>query len=432
MKPKKLSLKKNAELLSKVKELIPGCAQTFSKSPSQFTVGAAPNFLERGKGCKVYDVDGNEYIDYALALGAITLGYSYPAVDKAIADQMKKGINFSLSSPLEYELARTMKEIIPCAEMARFGKNGSDATSGAVRAARGLTGRDIIIACGYHGWQDWFIATTTRDKGIPDAVKKLTKTFTYNDPASLEKVLEENKGNVAAVILEPTGVVRPDKNFLKEVKRLTHKHGALLIFDEIVTGFRFALGGCQEYFGVVPDMACFGKGMGNGVPISAVVGKKKYMKVFDEIFFSFTAGGEALSLAAALAVIKEMRGKKCLDKMAATGQKMLEGYNALSKKHGLEAHTSCWGYPIRNIVSLKDEKGQESLLLKTFFQQEAVARGVLFVGYHNFSFSHTDADIRKTLNVYDEVMAELKDALAKGDIRKRLRGKELQPVFRKI
>ncbi|MBI5190042.1 MAG: aminotransferase class III-fold pyridoxal phosphate-dependent enzyme [Nitrospirae bacterium] len=429
------SFKKSVELLAQVRGIIPGAAQTFSKGPTQFSAGSAPNFIVSGKGCRLTDLDGNELIDYSSSLGAVTLGYAYPAVDRAVAAQMKRGMSLTLPSPLEYELGMVLKDIYPCAEMVRYGKNGSDATSGAVRAARAITGREVVACCGYHGWQDWYIATTTRDRGIPGGVKALTKTFDYNDPASLERVFEENNGNVACVIMEATGVVRPEKNFLKEVKRITHKHGALLIFDEVVTGFRLALGGAQEFFGVVPDMACIGKGMGNGMPISAVVGKKRFMKVFDEIFFSFTFGGEALSLAASLATISEMKRHDVPGHMARMGQTLMDGYNALAKKHGLEDVTKCVGYPCRNIVSLKDETGQESLLVKTFFQQEAVARGVLFCGYHNYTLSHKVRDILATLSAYDGALAELKDALGKGgsrEIKKRLNGELLQPVFRKL
>ncbi|MCL6648799.1 MAG: aminotransferase class III-fold pyridoxal phosphate-dependent enzyme, partial [Chloroflexi bacterium] len=260
-------LERSLALKARAARRIPTLAQTFSKAPTQFVQGVAPVYLERGAGSHVWDVDGNEYIDYPMALGPVILGHNEPAVTAAAIAQLERGIAFSLPHPLELELAELLVEVIPCAEMVRFGKNGSDATSGAIRAARALTGRDLIACCGYHGWQDWFIGTTSRSRGVPAAVRALTRVFRYNDLASLEQVFAEHPGQVAAVILEPVGVVPPQPGFLEGVRELAHRHGALLIFDEVVTGFRLALGGAQQLFGVTPDLACFGKALGNGFPV---------------------------------------------------------------------------------------------------------------------------------------------------------------------
>src|SRR2546422_4445450 len=287
------SLARSREYFARARKVIPSCTQTFSKGPTQFVQGVAPNFLERGRGSHVWDVDGNEYVDYVMALCPIVLGYDDPDVIAAVQRQLADGVTFSLAHPLEVEVAEALAKIVPCAEMVRFGKNGSDATAGAVRVARAYTGRDLVVCCGYHGWQDWFIGTTTRDRGVPGAVKALTKTFQYNDLKSLDRVLTEHRGQVAVVIMEPVIFQEPAPGFLEGVRDLTHRHGALLVFDEIVTGFRFGLGGAQEYFGVTPDLACFGKGMANGLPISAIVGRADVMKLFEEVFFSFTFGGEA-------------------------------------------------------------------------------------------------------------------------------------------
>ncbi|MEW6070046.1 MAG: aminotransferase class III-fold pyridoxal phosphate-dependent enzyme, partial [Candidatus Thermoplasmatota archaeon] len=271
-------LTKSYKYLEKAKKIIPGGTQTFSKSYNQFPLGVSPIYLQRGKGCYVWDIDNNKYIDYILALAPVILGYSYPRVDKAIKDQLKSGIIFSLPHPLELELAEKLTKIIPCCEMVRFGKNGSDATSGAIRVARAFTGRDKIACCGYHGWQDWYICSTTRDKGIPKSIHNLTYTFKYNNIESLEKIFDENKNELAAVILEPISTIEPKNNFLKKVKKITHENDAILIFDEIVTGFRLAVGGAQEYYNVTPDLACLGKSMANGMPLSAIVGKEELMK----------------------------------------------------------------------------------------------------------------------------------------------------------
>ena len=270
--------------------LIPSGSQTFSKGPSQFVQGVAPVFLKRGSGSHVWDVDGNEYVDYMMALGPVILGHNFLAVTEAATRQMADGVAFSQAHPLEVELAELLVETIPCAEMVRFGKNGSDATSAAVRVARAYTEREMVACCGYHGWQDWYIGTTTRNRGVPRAVQELTATFRYNDLASLEQIFARHPCQVAAVIMEPIGIEEPRDGFLEQVRELATREGTILIYDEVITGFRLAMGGAQEHFGVVPDLACFGKAMGNGFPISTVVGRRDIMELFDEVFFSSTFG----------------------------------------------------------------------------------------------------------------------------------------------
>lgn len=431
VKPGRVTLSTSFRLKNKAEKVIPGCSQTFSKGPSQFVQKSSPVFLEKGKGSHVWDVDSNEYIDYAMALGPIILGHNFPSVTAAVKKVLSSGSIFSLPHRFEYELSELLCEIIPCAEMVRFGKNGSDATSGAVRVSRAFTGRDKIACCGYHGWQDWYIATTARNKGIPAQVKKLTLTFEYNKIASLEKIFSEHKNEIACVIMEPVGVVEPEDNFLQRVKDLTHKNGAVLIFDEVVTGFRLALGGAQEYFKVIPDIACVGKAMGNGYPVSALVGKKEIMKLFEEVFFSFTFGGEIISLAAAIATIKTFREKKVIPHIWEQGRKIRDGYNVLAAAYGLDGYTSCVGLPPRTVVNFKDLRGQNNLYMKSLFQQECIRRGILFTGGHNVCFSHSNEDIDYTLRVYRTVFEILKNAIRKNNVRTLIKGVPLQPIFRK-
>jgi len=425
------SLRRSDELTARATRVIPSCTQTFSKAPTQFVRGVAPTFLARAQGSHVWDVDGNEYIDYPMALGPVILGHNYPRITDAVTRQMADGVAFSLPHPLEVDVAEMLTEIIPCADMVRFGKNGSDATSGAVRAARAYTGRETIACCGYHGWQDWYIGTTTRNKGVPEAVRRLTVPFEYNNLESLERVFAEHPGQVAGVILEPIGVVEPGPNFLQQVRELATREGALLIFDEIITGFRLALGGAQEYFGVTPDLACFGKGMANGFPIAAIVGRREVMQIFDEVFFSFTFGGETLSLAAAFATITEMRSKDIVSYLWEQGKKLQDGYGVLAKQFGLERYTVCIGLPPRTVIAFRDKMGEESLLLKSLFQQECLKRGVLFSGGQNLSYSHSDADVEYTLRVYRTAMEVLADALEAEDVERRLEGDPVEPVFRR-
>lgn len=426
-----MKLDNSLKFYSKAMGLIPSATQTFSKGPKQYPFGVSPIFLERGQGSHVWDVDGNEFIDYPMALGAVLLGHCYPAVNKAIERQLQNSILHTLPHALESELSELLVEIIPCAEMVRFGKNGSDATAGAIRAARAYTGRDKIVCCGYHGWQDWYIGTTTRNKGVPKVIQNLTMTFQYNDISSLAKLFDEHKAEIAAVIMEPVGVVAPKEDFLNKVKEITKKNGALLIFDEVVSGFRMSLGGAQEYFNVIPDLACFGKGMGNGMPISVVVGKKEIMRIFDEVFFSFTFGGECLSLAAALATVKEIKEKDVLAKIWDLGAKLKDGYNALVNGMDLGNITECVGFPPHTVILFKDIGSYDPLVLRTLFQQEAIQRGVLAIGVHNMCYSHSQADIDRTLDVYRQTLEVMKEAVSLGDLKKYIKGEIVQPVFRK-
>lgn len=428
---KPLKITRSKELKARAEKIIPSCSQTFSKSPTQFVQGVAPIFIERGEGCHVWDVDGNEYIDYPMALGPIVLGYNYRPVTEAVVRQMKLGMTFSLPHPLEVHLAERLVQIVPCAEMVRFAKNGSDATSGAIRVARASTGRDRVACCGYHGWQDWYIGTTSRNKGVPKAVSNLTHPFEYNKIQTLERIFAKYPGEVAAVIMEPIGVIEPEPDFLEKVRTLTHQEGALLIFDEIITGFRLSLGGAQQHFKITPDLACFGKAIANGFPLSAVVGKRDIMKLFDEIFFSFTFGGETLSLAAALATLAEMQARPVIDHLWTQGEKLKKGYNQLAQEFGLTPYTSCVGLAPRTVVGFRDAEGNESLLLKSLFQQECLKQGVLFTGSQNVSFSHTDQDIEQTLNVYERGLKTLAQSIELADTAKRLEGLPVEPVFRK-
>jgi glutamate-1-semialdehyde 2,1-aminomutase/spore coat polysaccharide biosynthesis protein SpsF len=392
----------------------------------------APVFLVRGLGSHVWDADGNEYIDFPMALGPVILGHGYPAVDEAVRRQMAQGSSFSLPHPLEIEVAEQLAEMVPCAEMARFGKNGSDATAGAVRLARAYTGRDLVACCGYHGWQDWYIGTTTFSRGVPKAVRQLTSTFEYNNIESLKRILDQHRKQVAAVILEPIGIVEPEGNFLQRVRDLCSREGCLLIFDEVITGFRLARGGAQEHFGVVPDLACFGKAMANGYPLSAVVGPREIMKNFEQTFFSFTFGGETLSLAASLATMKEIAEKEVIAHNWEQGVKIKDGVNVLAREFGVEKFVRCVGLPPRTVVSFSDESGRESLLVKSLFQQECLKRGVLFSGGHNLCYSHSHEDIEYALRVYRTAMEITGEAIRRDKINESLEGEPVQPVFRRV
>lgn len=419
-------------------KVIPGASQTFSKGANQHVHGVAPVMLQRGKGCRVWDVDGNEYIDYIQGLLPNILGYADDEVNAAASAQLAEGHSFSLPHPLEVELAERLTRLIPCAEMVRFGKNGSDATSGAVRAARAYTKRERIACCGYHGWQDWYIGSTLRHAGVPQAVRELTHPFAYNDLAALRTVLSAHPGEFAAVIMEPFNFFQPDPGYLQSVKELAHQHGALLIFDEICSGFHLGLGGAQKKFAVTPDLACFGKAMGNGFPIAAVVGRADVMHTFEDIFFSFTFGGEVASMAACLKVLDILEHTDALARMASVGRTLQDGFNTLAKLAGLYPQLECIGEPVWALLKFRDGVGEnaaetggsDSLLTRSLFSQECVKRGVLLLVTHNLSAAHDHRAVEDTLRAYACVIKTLAVWLKDANPSRFLEGPAIAPVFK--
>ncbi len=418
------------QLLERALRTIPLGSQTFSKSKTQYPIGVSPFFIQRGRGSHVWDVDNNEYIDFINSLAAITLGYCDPDVDAAVRTQLDDGVIFSLPHSLEMEVAEQLVKLVPCAEMVRFGKNGSDATSGAIRLARAFTHRDRVAVCGYHGWQDWYVGTTARNRGVPQATRDLSHTWTYNDIESLAKLFRDYPDQIAAVILEPMNVVEPLPGFLESVKELAHKHGALLIFDETVTGFRYSIGGAQQHFGVTPDLATFGKGLANGYPVSAVTGRADVMKLMEEVFFSFTFGGEALSLAAALATMKKLEREPVTETLYRQGKKILVELDALIEDAGAADFLSVAGNPTWSFMLIKDTNTYSQWQIKTLFLQEMFARGILTIGTHNVSYSHSDADLNKLFSAYGEVIPLLTEAVRSKKLETMLRCEPLQPLFK--
>ncbi|WP_084158851.1 aminotransferase class III-fold pyridoxal phosphate-dependent enzyme [Solidesulfovibrio alcoholivorans] len=425
-----LALSRSREWAERSGRVIPGRAQTFSKGSNQYVSGTAPLFLERGKGCLAYDVDGNEYVDYVQGLLPNILGYAHDGVNAAAAAALARGVSFSLPHPVEVELAERLTRLIPCAEMVRFGKNGSDATSGAVRAARAYTGRDRVACGGYHGWQDWYIGSTTRNAGVPGAVSALTHPFPYNDLPALEAVLDAHPGEFAAVILEPVNFFEPAPGYLAGVKELAHKHGAVCIFDEICSGFHMGLGGAQALYGVTPDLACFGKAMGNGFPISCVVGRADVMRTFEDVFFSFTFGGEAMSMAAALAVLDVLEGTDALARMRSNGQVLQNGLNVLAREAGLSERIRCVGFPTWSLIKFSGADGGDGYLERSLFSQEAVKRGILILVTHNMCAAHDAAAVDRTLAAYAAVFKTMAAWLSDKDPASHLEGGMIRPVFK--
>ncbi len=415
--------------LNQAEKIIPLGAQTFSKSKTQFPLGVSPYFATHAKDAYLYDVDGNKYLDFINSLAAITLGYQDPDVLRVVKEQLSKGTVFSLSTTLEYEVAENICDMVPCAEMVRFGKNGTDATSAAIRLARAFTGKEHIIVCGYHGWQDWYIGSTARDLGVPKAVKDLTHTFEYNNLNSLEMVLNQYEDQIAAIIMEPVNVSLPQKGFLEGVQSLAKKHGAVFIFDETITGFRFANGGAQEYFGITPDLACFGKGLANGYPLSAVVGKKDVMMGMEDIFFSGTFGGEALSLAAANAVLKKLKSEPVISHFWTLGKQLQQGLNELINTYSFNEIFYLSGCNVWSFFNINDTSFATAYELKTLMLQEMFGQGILNLGVHNISYAHTKTMVQKLINGYEVFFTKVEECRRNG-IDSTLKCEPLEPLFK--
>lgn len=403
--------------------------QTLAKGPGQYTKGVAPKYLQRGKGSHVWDVDGNEYIDYNAAIGPLSLGYCYPAVDEAIKKQLEDGITFSLIHPLEVVVSEMLQEIIPNAEAVKIAKTGADVCSAAIRVSRAFTGRDKIFCCGYHGWHDWYIGITSRNAGIPEAIQNMTYTFEYNDIESIKSALDDT---VAALILEPFIFEAPKPGFLKQLAEVCRENGTLLIFDEMWTGFRIALGGAQEYFDVKPDLAVYSKACANGMPIAFLTGRADVLEALNSTVFSYTTfGGEALSLAATVATINELRDKNVPKYLDEKGALLKDGYNQIAIEMGMDIYTRCVGYNCRSMVTFTPEAGN-GLEVKALMQQEMIKRGVLWAGFHNMCYSHGDEDIAYTLSAYRDVMPIMKEAITSGNVKQYMKGEPLEAVFRKV
>ncbi|MEX0764800.1 MAG: aminotransferase class III-fold pyridoxal phosphate-dependent enzyme [Nitrosopumilaceae archaeon] len=424
-----MTLKKSFKLLEQSRKLIPSLTQTFSRAAYTFVEGAFPVYAEKGKGSHFFDVDGNEYIDYLCGLGPVVLGHCYPKVDRSIRKQLEDGIIFSLPHRLEIEVSELLCSIIPCAEMVKFSKTGSGSATGAVRAARAITKRDKIAYWGSGGvWHDWFAGIISRNQGVPQFNKDLIFLFDYNNIESLESIFEENKNEIACVFMEPAIFESPDNNFLKKVKKLTKANGSVLIFDEIVTAFRLANGGGQELFGVEPDITVLGKGIANGMPLSAVVGKEEYMKSFDDVFFSTTYASETLSLAASRATITEFIEKPVVRKMWDIGNLLMNEFNKVAKEYSLDIMMT--GYPVRIRLMAKDRQGEDSILIRSLLIQELVKRGIfMHPAIEYVSFSHTKEDIKKTITAVADSLTVVKKAMTSNDISSYLDGKPATPVY---
>lgn len=408
----KLKLELSEKYYNEALKMIPGAVAGIRR-PYNFVPGEYPIFFDNAKGGKVYDVDGNEYLDYLCAYGPIIIGHREEEIDNAVIEQMKnKGFCFSLVQPIQNRLAAKLIEIIPSAEMVVFVKTGSDATSTAIRVARGATERTKVVRCGYHGWHDWCVEVKG---GIPQKLYEDVYEVHYNDLDELEDVMKKHGDDMAAIIITPVGhplaekVQMPKPGYLEGVRALADKYGTVLIFDEIRSGFRFSLGGAQKVFGVTPDISVFGKAIANGYPISVVVGKEKYMKVLaDKVFLSSTFFPNSLEQIAALKTIEILERDKVLDIIAEKGNKFAAKVEEIVKNSGYDAEFS--GAPYMPFITFNRDKDQLYKKLRPAFYTELIRRKVFLQPYHHgyIAYRHTDEDLDYTANMIAEAFGELK------------------------
>jgi glutamate-1-semialdehyde 2,1-aminomutase len=433
------SFRRSRELRERFHAVVPGGSHTYAKGDDQFPEGLAP-YLSRGKGCRVWDVDGNEFVEYGSGLRAVTLGHAYPPVAAAATREIANGCNFVRPSPIELDTAEQLLGLIKGAEMVKFAKNGSDVTSAAIRLSRAYTGRDYVAVCAEHPFfsvDDWFIGTTPMAAGIPKNVRDLTLKFHYNDPASVRSLFERYPGQIACLIMEPEKETPPRDGFLHEVQRLCRDEGAVYVLDENITGFRWHNAGGQGFHEIVPDLSCFGKGLGNGFAVSALAGKRELMRLGgidhdrERVFLlSTTHGAERHALAAAQEAMRTYEREPVIGHLWRQGERLVRGIGKSVAEHRLEGHFGTIGRPCCLVYETRDADKLPSQPFRTLFLQETIKRGILAPSLV-VNYSHTDADVDRTLDAIHDALFVYRRALEEG-IDKYLVGRPVKPVFRKL
>lgn len=433
-----MNFDKSDNLRAKAHSLIPGGCHTYAKGDDQYPV-LSPGFIVRGEGCHVWDIDGNEFIEYGMGLRAVTLGHAYPPVVAAASRQMQLGNNYTRPSALEVECAEALVDLIDGAEMVKFAKNGSDVTTAAVRLARAYTGRDLVAICAdqpFFSVDDWFIGTTAMDAGIPKTISKLTVSFRFNDIDSVKVLFRQYPNQIACIVMEAATAAEPAEGFLAELRRLCSEQGTLLILDEMITGFRWHLQGAQKYYGIDPDLSTFGKALGNGFSIAALAGKREIMErgglthKRERVFLlSTTQGAESHSLAASLATMKVYREEKVVERLWANGEKLRQGIGKVIEELRLQNHFQVLGKPCNLVYATRDADGNPSQPFRTLFLQETIKQGLLMPSLV-VSFSHGEKELERTIQGIGEALVVYRKALEDG-IDKYLVGRSVQPVFRK-
>ncbi len=432
---------KSRQFSSRINELIPGGAHTYSKGDDQFPVNA-PAAIEYGKGARVWDLDGNEFIDCSMGLTSVCIGHGYEPVAQAVCEAAYKGSNFQRPATIELEAAKLFLETVQSGDMVKFAKNGSTVTTAAVKLARAYTGRNRVAIAREHNffsYDDWFIVTTPCDKGIPERMRAMTAFFSYNDYASVEALLADNDHDIACLIMEPVKFDPPKDDFLHKVAALCKDRGVLLILDEMISGFKWSLQGAQNYYGVQPDMTTWGKGIANGFSACALTGRADIMELGgirregdDKLFLiSTTHGAETTGLAAMIATIKEFKQHNMIESNWARGESLKVRLDQIIKKHQLDKYLSLLGYPCLFVLLCRNATGAVDDYFRTLFMQEMIANGVLFQGMFYTTWSHQQVELDILAMAFDESCAIYRKAIDSGSTENLLIGRPAKPVFRK-
>lgn len=435
-------IKKSLRYQRKAKQFIPGMSQLLSKRPDMFSLGVWPGYFSRAKGAKVWDLDGNEYIDMSIGgIGANVLGYADSDVNSAVLKAVKNGSSSSLNCPEEVDLAEELCSLHPWAQMVRFARCGGESMAVAVRIARAHTGRDVVAICGYHGWHDWYLAANVGTEnalgehlipglsplGVPRVLRGTTLTFSYNDLSSLKKILFANHGRVAAIIMEPVRNFQPAEGFLRAVSKLAKEAGAVFIFDEISSGFRVSCGGAHLVYGVEPDISVFSKALGNGYPIAAVIGRARVMESAQKTFISSTMWTERIGPAAALATIKKFKALNAHEHLIQIGRLVQEGWASAGKRHSLPLKISGI-FPLSHF-EFDDESHP---VMKSYFIQEMLAKGFLASNQFYSMLPHTMEHVKKYLLAVDSIFGRIRKLSDSGGLHKALKGEPASSGFKRI
>ncbi|MGE0216282.1 glutamate-1-semialdehyde 2,1-aminomutase [Mycolicibacterium sp.] len=433
------SFTRSTALQAALHTAVPGGAHTYARGADQYPVDMAP-VLVRGRGARVWDADGNNYVEYGMGLRSVTLGHGYQPVVDAVCAAIAGGVNFTRPTELELLAAEDFLGLVPGADMVKFAKNGSDATTAAVRLARAATGRDLVAICHhpFFSTDDWFIGTTEMSAGIPEVTRSQSLRFSYNDLGSVQALFDAHPDGIAAVIMEAaTAMAEPQPGFLEGVRALCDAHGAVLVFDEIITGFRWSMHGAQTVYGVTPDLSCWGKAMGNGFPISALAGRRELMELGglntdrDRVFLlSTTYGAESTGLAAFRAVVTAYREHDPIAAMEAAGRRLADGVNAVARDLGIAEFFEVTGRPSCLIFVTRDPGGHPSQPFRTLFLQEMLRAGILGQSFVT-SAAHTDADIDQTVDAASAVLRVYRRALDAGSVDGLLAGAPVAPAIRR-
>ena len=430
------------DLYKKAKKLIPGGTQLLSKRPEMFLPDFWTAYYEKAKGCRVWDLDGNKYTDMSyMGIGACILGYADKDVDSAVKTAVDKGSMCTLNCPEEVELAELLCKLHPWAEMVRYARTGGEAMAIAVRIARAKTGKDLILFCGYHGWHDWYLSANLADnkaldghllpglkpKGVPRVLKNSAIPFNYNDIKGFLNLVDKYKNKIGTVVMEPLRNYYPEKGFLETIREMTEKLKIVLIFDEITSGWRLNLGGAHLKLGVNPDIAVFGKGISNGYPMAAIIGKSEVMEVAQETFISSTYWTERIGPVAALATIRKLKERDVPSHLINIGKKIQNGWRESAEKNRLKISVSGI-YPLGHFSF----NYEDPLILKTLFTQLMLERGFLATDSFYASYAHREKNVEKYLEVVDEVFEFIARAIKENKVKKYLKGPICHSGFRRL